>query len=179
MVSLKGHLLIADGGLLDPNFRRTVVLVVDHDDEGAAGVILNRPGSMPVREAVPTLGGLVDEAEPVYVGGPVGPDAAVLLADFSDPSIAEDLVFGTIGMLGDLPSDGSEGIGRLRVFGGYAGWGPGQLEEELSRDDWVTDIARPSDVFTTHPRELWAEVLKRKGGRFELLATMPLDPSLN
>ena len=178
--SLQGKLLIAGPTLWDPNFRRTVLLIGHHDDEGAVGVILNRASETTVAEAVPPLGVLVPPDEPVFLGGPVQPDAAVVVADFVDPSVAEFLAFDTIGFLPSETSPGVEGaVRRARVFAGFAGWGPGQLEAEMDEDSWVVEPARPSDVFSVDPSRLWEEVLRRKGSSFDLLRLMPLDPTQN
>jgi putative transcriptional regulator len=178
--SLRGQLLIAGSGLLDPNFRRAIVLVGHHDEEGAVGVVLNRPTEATVWDAVPQLGSLVGPEERVFVGGPVQPQAAVLLAEFDDPDRAGLLAFDRVGFLvGDLDPDDVGGIERARVFAGYAGWGPGQLEEEMEQASWILEPARPDDVFTTDPDALWVEILRRKGGDFVLMATMPADPTLN
>jgi putative transcriptional regulator len=178
--SLRGQLLIAGPTLWDPNFRRTVLLIGHHDDEGAVGVILNRASETTVAEAVPPLRSLVPTDDPVFLGGPVQPDAAVVVADFVDPSVADFLAFDTIGF---LPSETDPGVGgavrRARVFAGYAGWGPGQLEAEMDEDSWIVEPARPSDVFSADPSRLWEEVLRRKGSSFDLLRLMPLDPTQN
>ena len=180
MESLQGKLLIAGPTLWDPNFRRTVLLIGHHDDEGAVGVILNRASGTTVAEAVPPLGVLVAADEPVFLGGPVQPDAAVVVADFLDPSIADFLAFDTIGFLPSDTSPGVEGVvRRARVFAGFAGWGPGQLEAEMDEESWVVEPARPSDVFSADPSRLWGEVLRRKGSSFDLLRLMPLDPTQN
>ena len=121
MESLQGQLLIASPALLDPNFRRAVVLVTEHNDEGAAGLVLNRPSPVAVAEAVPALESLVDDGEQVFVGGPVQTDAVLVLGEFADPD----------------------------------------------------------DAFTESPDDLWRDVLRRKGGVYELVARMPEDPSLN
>jgi putative transcriptional regulator len=178
--SLQGQLLIAGPTLWDPNFRRTVLLVGQHDEEGAVGVILNRASGMTVAEAVPPLGVLVPADERVFLGGPVQPEAAVVVADFVDPSVADLLAFDTIGFLPSETSLGVEGaLRRARVFAGYAGWGPGQLEAEMEEDSWIAEPARASDVFSLDPARLWEEVLKRKGSSFDLLRLMPLDPTQN
>lgn len=180
MQSLRGHLLVAGPALLDPNFRRTVVLVGEHGDEGAMGVVLNRPAPIPVEEAVPPLAALVGDDGLVYVGGPVQPQAIVVLGEFEEPERAGVLVFGSIGFLpGEVDPDLVGELGRARVFAGYAGWGPGQLESELAESSWIVEPALPEDVFTDEPEHLWSEVLRRKGGPFAVLALMPDDPRLN
>jgi putative transcriptional regulator len=178
--SLRGHLLIAGAGLWDPNFRRSVVLIGDHDDEGAVGVILNRPAPVPVSEAAPPLAGLVGPDERLFVGGPVQPQAAVVLAEFAEPERADSLVVGSIGFLPSEVDPAELGLlVRARVFAGYAGWGPGQLEAELEESSWIVEAARPGDVFAQDPSGLWSGVLRRKGEAFAVLALMPPDPSMN
>ena len=180
MQSLKGHLLIAGPGLIDPNFRRTVVLVGEHSEEGALGVILNRASETTVDEAVPELTALVDGIESVHVGGPVQPSAIVVLAEFIDPERADALVLDSVGFLpSEVDPDALGELRRARVYAGYAGWGPGQLDEELEEGSWIIEPALPEDVFTGDPDELWSDVLRRKGGPFGVLALMPPDPSLN
>lgn len=179
MESLQGHLLVASPSLLDPNFRRTVILVAEHGEDGALGVVLNRPSETSVAEAVEPLSALVEEGDVVHVGGPVQPSAVVVLAEFEDPSAAPLIVVGDVGF---LPTEvDHETIGetrRARVFAGYAGWAPGQLEAELEEASWIVAPAVPDDVFAA-PEELWSEVLRRKGGQYAILALMPPDPSLN
>jgi putative transcriptional regulator len=178
--SLKGQLLIAVPALLDPNFRRTVVLVGEHNEEGALGLVLNRPSETTVDEAVPELTVLVEGLGQVHVGGPVQPSAIVVIAEFADPDRAGSLVFESIGFLpAEIDPDELGELTRARVFAGYAGWGPGQLEDELEEGSWIVEPAIATDVFTLEPDELWSEVLRRKGGPYGVLALMPADPSLN
>ena len=179
--SFRGQLLVAGPDLLDPNFRRSVLLVGEHGEEGAMGVILNRPSPVSVADAVPPLAELVDVDELVHVGGPVQPQAIVVLGDFLDPGEAAGLVLGSIGFLpGEIESASDVGsLSRARVFAGYAGWGPGQLESEIAEESWILEPALPEDVFTDEPEGLWSTVLRRKGGAFAVLALMPPDPSRN
>ncbi len=180
MQSLKGQLLVAGPSLLDPNFRRTVVLVGEHTDEGALGVVLNRASEATVEDAVPELTTLIDDAELVHLGGPVQPSAIVVVADFADPEQAGALILGSVGFLpAEVDPDTLGELRRARVFAGYAGWGPGQLDEELDEGSWIVAPALAEDVFTGDPEELWSDVLRRKGGPFEVLALMPPDPSAN
>jgi len=178
--SLHGQLLVAGPGLLDPNFWRTVVLVGEHSEEGALGVILNRASETTVGEAVPELAELAEGMGAVHLGGPVQPSAIVVLADFVEPEEARSLVLDSIGF---LPSEvDPETLGELRrarVFAGYAGWGPGQLDGELDEGSWIVEPALAEDVFTNDPDGLWSTVLRRKGGPFSVLASMPPDPSRN
>lgn len=179
--SLAGQLLLASPALADPNFARSVVLVGAHNDEGAMGVVLNRPSESTVAEAVPQLSDLAGPEEPVLVGGPVQPGTVVLLAEFRDPSPAGLLVLGRIGFpaLDAELEDLERATLRGRVFAGYAGWGPGQLDAEHESGDWIVQPATPEDVFAEEPGDLWPRVLERKGGSYALLARMPEDPSLN
>jgi len=178
--SLQGQLLVASPSLLDPNFRRTVVLVTEHTDEGAAGLVLNRPSPAPVSELVPQLEPLVEDGEEVWLGGPVQPNAVLVLGEFVDPIDAAVPLFGSLGFPSlDEPDEILPVTTRRRVFAGYAGWGAGQLESEVERDDWILEPASNDDAFTESPDELWADVLRRKGGVYELVARMPEDPSVN
>lgn len=181
MQSLRGQLLVAGPGLHDPNFRRTVVLVGEHGEEGAMGVVLNRPSPVTVGDAVPPLAELVDADEVVHVGGPVQPQAIVVLGDFDDVRDAASIVVGSVGFLpGEIEgTDDVPGLSRARVYAGYAGWGAGQLESELEESSWIVAAAHPDDVFTSAPEGLWGEVLRRQGGPFAILATMPVDPGVN
>jgi putative transcriptional regulator len=180
MQSLKGQLLVAGPSLLDPNFRRTVVLVGEHTDEGALGVVLNRASEATVEDAVPELSALIDDEELVHVGGPVQPSAIVVVADFADPEQAGALILDSVGFLpAEVDPDAIGELRRARVFAGYAGWGPGQLDEELDEGSWIVAPALAEDVFTGDPEELWSDVLRRKGGPFQVLALMPPDPSAN
>ncbi len=181
MESLRGQLLIAGPSLHDPNFRRSVILVGEHGAEGAMGVILNRPSPVSVVDAVPPLADLVDDADLVHIGGPVQPQAIVVLGDFRNPGEASALVLDSIGFLpGEIETAADVGsLARARVFAGYAGWGPEQLESEIAEGSWVLEPALADDVFTDEPDTLWSSVLRRKGGAFAVLALMPPDPSRN
>ena len=183
MESLRGYLLVAGAGLEEPNFRRTVILVGEHGEQGALGVVLNRPSPIPVEEVVPPLAELIAPAggaSVVYVGGQVQPEAIVVLADFVDPSLAAVVVLDSVGFLpGDLEADPAPELRRARVFAGYAGWGSGQLEAELDESAWIVEPAQLADIFTGDPGSLWRNVLRRKGGPYALLAQMPDDLSRN
>ena len=178
---LRGQILVAGPTMLDPNFARTVVLIAEHSDEGAMGVVLNRPSEAGVAEAVPALADVVDGDDLVYVGGPVQPTALTVLAEFDDRDEAATIVFSNIGFArGDADlSVLAASTRRARVYAGYAGWTTGQLEAELERDDWIVTSPQPEDVFSEAGIGLWAAVLRRMGGRYELIARMPLDPSVN
>lgn len=180
MDRLTGKLLVANASLVDPNFRRTIVLVGHHDEDGAVGVVLNRALGVPVAEAIPPLAGLVAPGEPVFRGGPVQPEAAVVLAEFDDPARAGVLAFDHVGFLPDEADDEVvASVRRARVFAGYAGWGPGQLESELAEDAWLVTAARTEDVFHDDAERLWREVVDRLGPERRFLRTLPVDPALN
>jgi putative transcriptional regulator len=182
MTSLKGRLLVASPALVDPNFRRTVVLIAEHSEEGGAmGVVLSRPSETQVAEAAPMLEPLVESGAVVHVGGPVEPAAVLVVAEFDDPDDAAAVVFDGVGfMQGDSePEDVAAATRRARIFVGYAGWGPGQLEAELEEESWLVLDPEPSDVFAANAEDLWSSVLARQGGPLSLLARMPPDPSMN
>jgi putative transcriptional regulator len=181
MESLRGRLLIASPALLDPNFHRAVILVGEHGEEGAMGVVLNRPSETEVAEAVPALGDLVEAGATVSVGGPVAPSSVLVLAELDDPDlVADEFVVDGVGFVrGDADTAlVAAAAGRARVFAGYAGWTAGQLEAELEQESWIVEDAIADDVFA-EADELWSLVLIRKGGPYVLVATMPPDPSLN
>jgi putative transcriptional regulator len=181
MDSLRGQLLVAGPALVDPNFWRTVVLIVEHNDEGALGLVLNRPSETSVGEAVPQLGSLLDPEEKLFIGGPVQPSSVIVLAEFEDPADAALLAFDDVGVLGTGPAEDevSAGVRAGRAFLGHAGWGPGQLDGELERGDWILEPAQLEDAFSGQAPGLWSEVLTRKGGSYALVARMPADPSMN
>jgi putative transcriptional regulator len=181
MDSIRGQLLVAGPALLDPNFWRTVVLVIEHNEDGALGLVLNRPSETSVGEAVPELSELLDPAQHLYIGGPVQPSAVIVLAEFEDRADAALLAFDDVGVLGTGPSEEqlTAGIRAGRAFLGHAGWGPGQLDGELERGDWILEPAKLEDAFSSEARLLWSEVLTRKGGSYALVARMPADPSMN
>ena len=170
---MPGKVLIASPALSD-FFERAVVLVIEHTDEGAMGLVLNRPSETMVAEAVPTFASLGDDGDVVHVGGPVGQNSVVALGEFDDPEESTRLVTGDVGV---IDPEHSESLLRLRVYAGHTGWGPGQLEAELEQEAWVVGDPEPDDPFSDG--DLWAEALARMGGKYALLSTMPSDPSLN
>ena len=179
MGSLQGKLLVSSPALVDPNFRKTVVLIAHHDDEGAMGLVLSRPSDVAAADAVPVLAGIPGADDPVFVGGPVQPEAFMVLAEFDDVAEAAAPI---VGGLGFMPADAEPeelSIRRMRLFAGYSGWGAGQLEAELAEISWIVVDAISDDAFADDPDELWRTVLHRKGGAFSLLENMPFDPGLN
>lgn len=195
-MSLRGHLLVAEPTLEDPNFRRTVVYLIEHSADGALGLVLNRPGDVPVGEAVPTWAPYVEDPDRIFVGGPVSPEGAICLARCRSegpleslfehaPEIDPTAVFkpitptiGAIDLHGD-PSDAPAGVTALRVFAGYAGWSGGQLELELEAGGWYVLDAEDDDVFTDHPERLWRDVLARQRGSLRSMAFFPEEPRWN
>ena len=179
MDSLQGKLLVSSPSLIDPNFRKTVVLIAHHDDDGAMGLVLSRPSDVPAADAVPALEGFPGAADPIFVGGPVQPEAFMVLAEFEDVTDAAAPIMDGLGF---MPADSEPddlSIRRLRLFAGYSGWGAGQLEAELAEPSWIVVDAVTDDAFADDPDELWRTVLHRKGGPFSLMENMPFDPGLN
>jgi putative transcriptional regulator len=177
--SLQGKLLVSSPALVDPNFRKTVVLIAHHDEDGAMGLVLSRPSDVAAADAVPLLGGIPGADDPVFVGGPVQPEAFMVLAEFDDVGEAAAPIMGALGF---MPADAEPEdltIRRLRLFAGYSGWGGGQLEAELEESSWIVVDAVADDAFANDPDELWRDVLHRKGGPFSLMENMPFDPGLN
>jgi putative transcriptional regulator len=187
--SLAGRLLVATPVLSDPNFRRTVVLVVEHEaEQGTLGVVLNRPTQVPVDQVLEPWMDLATSPSVVFSGGPVATNSALALA----------LVPGTDEPVGWHPLDGAPAVARLglvdldappgllapavaslRVYAGYAGWSAGQLEAEISEGAWYVLPAEQGDAFCAEPERLWPAVLRRQGGELAYVATYPDDPSLN
>jgi putative transcriptional regulator len=180
-----GRLLVAAPQLLDPNFSRTVVLVLEHDEPGAVGVVLNRPLQVEVGEILDRWAELAAGVPPpvVFSGGPVSPDAVIGLARAARAAAAGSwrMVVPGVGVV-DLslsPLDQPVVLDGVRLFSGYAGWAPGQLEEEMGDGGWLVFDALATDAFSAHPEDLWHDVLKRQGGALAMLASYPPSPSVN
>jgi len=194
----RGRLVVASPTLEDPNFHRTVVFLLAADDDGALGVVLNRPSDTAIDEVVPSWGVHASEPPVLFVGGPVQPNAAICVGRTQDGGRDHATVEGPADR-GDVASDGfspligdlgtvdlnraPEEIGiaftGLRVFTGYAGWGRGQLEEEIEAGAWFVVEGRQTDVLSPEPSTLWERVLRRQGGWLAVLARHPVDASLN
>lgn len=181
----KGRLLVATPPLDDPNFDRTVVYMLEHHDEGALGVVINRPSGEELGEPLDRWNDLQTAPGSVFVGGPVETDALIALALSKRPltEATEELspVAGRVASA-DLtvdPAFVAAQVSAVRVFRGYAGWGPGQLEGEIEAGAWLVLDAEPDDVFATEPEHLWRSVLRRQGGRIAWLAGAPDDLSAN
>lgn len=187
--SLTGRLLVASPALADPNFDRAVVLLLDHDDEGTLGVVLNRPTPVGVGDVLAAWAALAGSPQVVFQGGPVSLDSALALAvvpgDHRSGDGAGPLgwrrVHGAIGLV-DLeapPELLAAELGSLRIFAGYAGWRPGQLEEEVVEGAWYVVESEPGDISSPDPERLWRDVLRRQRSELAMVATYPDDPSLN
>jgi putative transcriptional regulator len=168
--SLKGRLLVAMPILRDANFDRTVVYMLEHSDDGALGLVLNRPSPLTVGEPLPGWVALAGEPRVVFIGGPCQPSGAIGLLERDGDVVAVDLERD--------PDEGATG-GTLRVFAGHAGWSPGQLEDEIAAGAWIVVDTAPGDVMTDDPDEQWTRVLRRQGGRLAAVAHFPIDPSDN
>jgi putative transcriptional regulator len=180
--SLKGQLILDNGKLRGSFFHRTVILICQHDSEGAFGLVLNRSTSNKVGEAV--VANLPDtlKESPLFLGGPVQPQALSYLHNdtfLPDANVITNLSLGhSLDSLVDLGESFSPTV-RLKIFAGYAGWSPGQLDDEMKRDTWMTHPASLDLVFHTNPEQLWPAILKEKGWKYKLIAESPEDPSWN
>ncbi|ALC22900.1 YqgE/AlgH family protein [Streptomyces pristinaespiralis] len=181
--SLTGRLLVAAPALADPNFDRAVVLLLDHDDEGSLGVILNRPTPVVVEDILESWAALAGEPGVVFQGGPVALDSALGVAVIpgDEGPLGWRRVYGAIGLVDlEAPPELLGGaLGSLRIFAGYAGWGPGQLEDELQDGAWYVVESEPGDVSSPRPESLWRSVLRRQRNELAMFATYPDDPSMN
>ncbi len=182
---LTGRLLVATPALGDPHFARAVVLLLDHDDDGALGVVINRPTTVDVGQVLPTWEPFATSPGVLFQGGPVAMDSALGLAVVPVEQNEEPLGWRRVAQrlgLVDLdtpPEILAAEMADLRIFAGYAGWESGQLEAELSEGAWYVVAAWPGDAFTNDPEELWRTVLRRQGGDLAMVSTYPEDPTLN
>ena len=179
---LKGQLLFDSGQLRGSFFQRTVVLICQHDAEGAFGLVLNRStgnkvGELLVADLPETL-----KESPLYLGGPVQPGALSFL--YTDSFIPDANVMPNLNLAHSV--DALVEIGgsfsptrKVKIFAGYAGWSPGQLEDEMTRKAWLVHPASLELVFDMEPDQLWRAVLSQKGWKYKLMADMPEDLSLN
>ena len=190
---LGGQALLATPVIGDERFAQAVILIVNHDHEGALGLVLNEPGFIAVDETLPVWADRVGPPGLVFMGGPMSPDRALGLARL-DVDTPPDLVGGaftalpgwpddddTVGLV-DLSTDPANlppVVHSVRVFAGYAGWGPGQLESELSVGAWWTTAVRAADVLGDDPAGLWSRVVARQPGTRSLFSRFPSDPGLN
>lgn len=180
---LGGRLIVATPRMLDPNFERTVVLVLDHDEDGALGIVLNRPLEVPLDDILPGWGAVASTPPVIFGGGPVEPAAVIGLgrARPGAPADGWEPIVGRIRAV-DPSADAAlvaAEVDAVRVFAGYAGWGPGQLEAELADEAWFVLQSDAEDPFTDEPDALWNRVFLRQPGELKMLATYPTDPSMN
>jgi putative transcriptional regulator len=181
-----GTLLVAAPGLLDPNFRRTIVYVIEHRPGGTLGVVLNRPSEVPLRDVLPSWEPLSSRPRSVFVGGPVEEQTALCLAALragNDPATLTGMV-GVRGPVALVDLDGdpealAPRVRGLRVFAGYSGWDADQLDGEIARGDWVVVPALPDDIVMGQDADLWGRVLRRQGMPIAMLATFPVDVRRN
>ena len=179
-----GMLLVATPALQDPNFVDTVVLLLDVTEEGALGVVLNRPSQVLVADVLEPWRDVVGEPEVLFRGGPVGTDGALAVARLRDPQdtpVGWRPVAGLIGMVDlDTPTELVDGsLSAMRVFAGYAGWGAGQLDGEVERQDWYVVTSEADDPFRDDPEGLRRDVMRRQPGMLAWHVNRPVDPDLN
>ncbi|MDF1606467.1 YqgE/AlgH family protein [Nocardioides sp. YIM 152315] len=179
-----GMLLLATPALVDPNFADTVVLLLDADEQGALGVVLNRPSPVRVHDVLDAWADVVTDPDVLFHGGPVGADGALavaLLRDAADVPVGFRGVDGRLGLVDlDTPVELLEGsLAGLRIFAGYAGWGAGQLDGEIAEGSWYLVPAETSDAFLADTVDLWRDVLRRQPGDLAWHSTRPFDPELN
>jgi putative transcriptional regulator len=179
-----GSLLVATPMLVDPNFAHTVVLLLDHDEDGALGVVLNRPSPVPVGEVLPGWDEVLAGPGVIFQGGPVATDSALAVAGLtpgSEDPVGFRRLFDATGIVDlDAPSEIlAPALNRMRVFAGYAGWGAEQLAAEIEEGSWYVLPAEPADLFGPQPQELWSRVLRRQPGELAWVSTRPLDPGMN
>ncbi|NRI69739.1 YqgE/AlgH family protein [Rhodococcus sp. MS16] len=181
-----GSLLVSSTDLVEPAFRRTVIYMIEHNDAGSLGVVINRPSETTVQKVLPQWAPLAANPSALYVGGPVKRDSALCLGTARNGAIIDGVaglrrVDGKVVMV-DLDSDPNviaplvEGI---RIFAGYSGWTVGQLDSELERDDWMVTASLPSDVVTPSRIDVWARVLRRQPLPLAMLATHPIEVERN
>ncbi len=174
-------LLVAAPEMLDPNFARSVLFMIEHDEKGALGVVLSQPTALDLEELLPDWAAVAASPARVFRGGPVSPEVAITLVDTpGEPPSDFAPVLGGIGLVdaGSGPAS-MGGVLRARVFSGYAGWMAGQLEAELTDKSWFVVEASAADLFDEQPETLWERVLERQGGLLAWYARFPERPDLN
>ena len=181
--SLKGRLLVATPELTDPNFFRTVLLLLEHGAQGSLGIVLNRPTRAELATTLPDWSALIAEPARFFLGGPVEPQAVIGLGRCLDapPTEAWQPVLGDVGVV-DLqagPAAAPPSLREVRVFNGYAGWGASQLESELIAGGWLVTDAEPGDGFTSSPDALWSRAQRRPQRNPAWLAGCSVRPPNN
>ncbi|MEN8041557.1 MAG: YqgE/AlgH family protein [Actinomycetota bacterium] len=175
--SYAGQFLIATPIIALPPFARSVVLLLEHDDSGAIGVIINQPTDLLVADHLPDLGISLSEPAHVFLGGPVSSDTAIVLARGEDLDFLRPSTLGDIGIV-DVDNTSQDFV-HARVFAGYSGWDPGQLEAELEEGAWWPVLAAPDEIFAIDVADMWEKTVERAPGSIPLYATYPDDPSEN
>jgi putative transcriptional regulator len=179
-----GRLLVSTPQLDDGLFHRSVILMLQHDDNGAQGVVLNKPLGAEVDSVLPGWGEHIASPQTLFQGGPVQLDSAlglVMVSNDDDLPPGSQRLFGSVAII-DLdtpPLLVMPEVGGLRIFAGYAGWSGGQLEDELRRGSWFVVDSLPGDLLTADPGRLWEQVLLRQGDELSFVAYYPSDPELN
>lgn len=181
--STRHRLLLSVPDLGDPNFDQTVVYIVEHDEEGALGVVLNRPSETAVADHLPQVGLPVVSPHVFFIGGPVSVGGLLALgrrAVDAEPVNAA-MLSGPIAIVDPeaLVNGQVHGLDAVRLFTGYSGWGAGQLEAELAAGTWHVASATADDVLCADPANLWRNVMRRQGGRLASQGLYPEDPSVN
>ncbi|MGN6252972.1 MAG: YqgE/AlgH family protein [Marmoricola sp.] len=175
-----GCLLVSSPQLEGSPFARSVVLLLDVDDGGALGVVLNRPSGVPVSGVLSGWSGLVCAPDVLYSGGPVEPEGALGVAVLRPGDPEPTSWRGMFERTGVVDLDAPwEGYDAVRIYAGYSGWGPGQLQDEIAEGAWYVVASHPDDLWQADPERLWRLVLRRQRGPLSMLLTMPLDPSSN
>lgn len=182
---LAGQLLVATPALEDGHFKRSVVIILDHDDDGALGIILNRPTRISVDDVLPGWSDSVTAPRGLYEGGPVATDSALalglLMTDPDDEPLGWRRVFGRVGLVDlDAPSSVVDGaLVGMRIYAGYAGWSSAQLESEIEEGSWLVLGSTDDDLLHATPETLWHDVLRRQNNDLRMLSTYPDDPTMN
>ncbi len=170
--------------MVDPNFDGTVTFLLEHGDDGAVGIVLNRPSQLGVADAFPDFVDLAGEPPVVFQGGPVQTNAIIALGRHRPDAPAEG-VFDLPGGLVSVDLDEqpallqAAGLTEMRIFAGYAGWGAGQLEGEIATGAWWVVPGSTDDVFAPEADRIWSNTLNRAGGELRWFAHMPADPTFN
>ena len=185
MLLKKGIFLIADPKLRDPNFSQTVILLCEHNDQGTLGVVVNRPTTLRLSEAIPNLDGAHSTSDVIYSGGPVQPDHIMTLyrAEEQVPEsehVADGMYLGgSLAILEDMLASSSSSTHSIRAYVGYAGWSSNQLESELGESSWKLVPADQKFVFDMEPARVWSTLLASLGEEYSIYASMPPDPTMN
>jgi putative transcriptional regulator len=181
--ALKGKLLVASPMMREPTFARTVISVLEHNDDGALGVVINRPGDASLLDVVPPVAELASQPAVLFAGGPVEPQAAIALGVVTIDAPSQGwrpVVHPVVTVDLDVDPDVlAAALRELRVFAGYAGWSAGQLEAEIAQGAWYVVESLPLDAFDAEPGRLWSAVLRRQPWPLSAVATCPVDPTMN